>query len=127
MNPNLLLQVPWGATIPAGPQAILIVLSLLVFVLAVWFVATEIRRRGDWVPLYAFIGGGLIVVYEPLGDILVSVLYPIQGQIGWITLFGRKIPLFIGVLYFWYMSVPALYFLRRVEQGLTRASLWRLY
>jgi hypothetical protein len=127
MNPKILDQVPWDAVMPAGPQSILIALSVLLFALSLWYIVIEIRRRGDWVPLYAFLGGGLIIVYEPLGDILVSVLYPIHGQIGWIDMFGRQIPLFIGVLYFWYMSVPALYFLRRVEQGLTKAALWRLY
>jgi hypothetical protein len=127
MNPRILEEVPWDAAMPAGPQAVLIALSILMFALSVWFIVAEIRRRGDWVPLYAFVGGGLVIIYEPLGDILASVLYPIHGQIGWIDLFGRKIPLFIGVLYFWYMSVPAIYFLKRVEEGLTKAALWRLY
>lgn len=124
---TILGLVPWDAPMPAGPQAILIGLSATMFVLGLWFVALECRRRGDWVPAYAFIGGGLIIIYEPLGDILASVLYPVHGQVGWITLFGRQIPLFIGLLYFWYMSVPALYFLRRAEQGMSRASLWRMY
>ncbi|MDB5968397.1 MAG: hypothetical protein JWQ90_847 [Hydrocarboniphaga sp.] len=127
MIPKILELVPWTATMPALPQAILIALSCLMFVLASWFVVAETRRRGDWVPVFAFLGGGLAVGYEPLGDILVSVLYPVHGQIGWIDLFGRQVPLFIGVLYFWYMSVPALYFLKKVEQGLNRATLWKLY
>ena len=127
MTPQILNLVPWDAPMPAGPQTLLIALSCVVFVLALWFVVIETRRRGDWVPVFAFLGGGLIVVYEPLGDILASVYYPERGQVGWIDLFGRQIPLFIGVLYFWYMSVPAIYFLRAVERGLTRAALWRLY
>lgn len=127
MTPKILDQVPWDALMPAGPQNLLIGLSCLVFVLSLGFVIRETRRRRDGVPVFAFIGGGLAIVYEPLGDILASVLYPEHGQIGWIDLFGRKIPLFIGVLYFWYMSVPAIYFVRAVERGLTRAALWRLY
>jgi hypothetical protein len=127
MNPPIFAQIPWDAVMPAGPQAILIALSSVVLVLSLWFVARECRRRKDWIPVYAFIGGGLIIIYEPLGDILASVLYPMPGQIGWIKLFGRQIPLFIGLLYFWYMSVPALYFVRCVEHGLTKARLWRLY
>ena len=112
---------------PAGPQELLTVISVTLWLLAAWFVYTECRRRQDRVPLFAFLGGGLAIVYEPLGDILVSVLYPVHGQVTWINLFGRPIPLFIGVLYFWYMSVPAIYFLRRLEHGLTRAALWRMY
>lgn len=127
MNPKILDQVPWDAVMPAGPQTLLTVLSLIMFVLALWFVVAECKRRGDKMALYAFLGGGLIIVYEPLGDMLASVLYPVHGQIGWIDLFGRKIPLFIGVLYFWYMSVPGIYFVKKVEQGLTKAALWRMY
>ena len=127
MNPKILDLVPWDAVMPAGPQTLLISLSLFVALLALWFVVVEVKRRQDWVPVYAFIGGGLSVVYEPLGDMLVCALYPMHGQIGWIELFGRSIPMFIGVLYFWYMSVPALYFLRRLDQGLTRAGFWANY
>ena len=127
MNPKILELVPWDAVMPSGPQNILIALSVSLFVLALWFVAVEVRRRKDWVPIYAFIGGGLAVFYEPLGDMLVCALYPMHGQVGWINVFGRSIPLFIGVLYFWYMSVPAIYFLRKLDSGLTRAGLWANY
>ncbi len=127
MNPKILELVPWTAVMPATPQLLLIILSCLMLLLSLWFIKRESQRRGDWVPVYALLGAGLAVIYEPLGDILVSVLYPVPGQVGWISLFGRQVPLFIGVLYFWYMSVPALYFLKRLEQGLTRAALWRLY
>ncbi len=127
MNPKILELVPWSAEMPALPQTILIAICCLLFVLALWFVVSETRRRKDWVAVYAFIGGGLAIIYEPLGDMLVSAFYPIRGQVGWIDLFGRQIPLFIGVLYFWYMSIPAIYFLKRLERGLTPAALWKLY
>lgn len=128
MNPEILNQVPWGAVMPSTPQNVLDIAVFIIFLLALWFVAIEVKRRKDWVPVYAMIGGGLSILYEPLGDILVSVLYPLQGQHTWIDLFGRKIPAFIGLDYFWYMSVPAIYFVRRLEQGtLTQASLWRMF
>ena len=127
MNPKILDLVPWDAVMPAGPQNLLLGLSLTLFVAALWFVRVEINRRNDWVPLYAFIGGGLAIFYEPLGDMLVCALYPINGQVGWIDVFGRSIPMFIGLLYFWYMSVPAIFFLRSLERGLTKAVWWRQY
>lgn len=127
MTPQILNEVPWDAAMPSGPQNLLIALSLLVFAAALWFVRVEVKRRGDRVPVYAFIGAGLAVAYEPLGDMLVCALYPLHGQIGWVTLFGRSVPLFIGVLYFWYMSVPGLYFLRQLENGYSKAKFWRDY
>lgn len=127
MNPKIFPQVPWEAIMPPGPQMMLTALSALMLVLSIWFVVKETRRRGDLVPIYAFLGGGLIIIYEPLGDILANVLYPVHGQLTWIDLFGRPIPVFIGLLYFWYMSVPAIYFVKQVEQGLSTPRLWRLY
>jgi hypothetical protein len=127
MNPKILEMVPWDAAMPRVPQEILILLSGAIAALSIWFIVLECKRRKDLVPLFTFLGGGAAIVYEPLGDMLVGALYPVHEQIGWIDLFGRKIPLFIGLLYFWYMSVPAVYVLKRVEQGLKAASLWRLY
>lgn len=40
------------------------------------------------VPAHPFIGGGLIIIYAPLADILASALYPLHRQIGWIILSG---------------------------------------
>ena len=127
MTPKILDLVPWNAQMPQGPQMLLTGLSLLLAALAMWFIVVEVKRRKDFVPVYAFVGAGLAIFYEPLGDMLVCALYPINGQIGWIDVFGRSIPMFIGVLYFWYMSVPSLYFLRQVDRGLTRARFWRDY
>lgn len=127
MTPSIVAQVPWDAVMPALPQSALIALNSAIALLALWFLGAEVRRRRDWIPVYVLLGAGPAVFYEPLGDMLVSVLYPIRGQIGWIDTFGRQIPLFIGVLYFWYMSVPAVFFLRAVERGLNTRKLWLMY
>jgi len=127
MNPEILEIVPWQAPMPSTPQTVLITLTVSVALASIWFIFKETKRRKDWIPVYAFLGAGLSVVYEPLGDMLVSAFYPMEGQIGWIKLFGRQIPLFIGVLYFWYMSVPAIYFLKRLETGISTGVLWRMY
>ncbi|MEQ8515056.1 MAG: hypothetical protein RIC38_05570 [Chromatocurvus sp.] len=127
MMPTIFSEIPWSAEMPATPQLILTVICFLVWILAAWFVRSECRRRGDRLPLYAFIGAGLVIIYEPLGDVLANVLYPVNGQWTWIDLMGRPIPVFIGLLYFWYMSVPGLYFLKRQEEGLTKRELWMLY
>lgn len=127
MLPQLFSQAPWDAVMPAGIQMVFTVISVVLFGLALWFVLKENRRRGDYIALYAFLGGGLISVYEPLGDTLAAVYYPMQGQIVWHEFFGRGTPVFIGVLYFWYMSIPAITFLRQTEKGITRRSLWGEY
>src|SRR5207248_1785158 len=38
--------------------------------------------------------------------------------------FGRHIPLFIGLLYFWYMSVWAMWLLRASSRGVSTREWW---
>lgn len=62
--------------------------------------------------------------YEPLGDHLVHVYYPEREQHTWITSFGLDIPVYIGLLYFWYMPLAAFRMLRQRRTGVTVAGFW---
>src|SRR5438067_111226 len=111
--------VPIHQAMPSGAQTGLIIATGLGFV-AIWLYAiSESRRRRDVVPTLIVIGAGLSVFYEPLGDAMAKVYYTEHGQIAWIHAFGRHIPLFIGLLYFWYMSVWAMWLLRASSRGVS--------
>lgn len=127
MYPKIFDAMLLDVVMPSATHNIMLAFGSINLLLAGWFFIVEIKRRKDWVPLYAFIGGGCIVIAEPLADILFSAFYPVHGAIGYIDLLGRAVPLIIGMNYFWYMALPPIYFLKRLEQGLTTASFWRLY
>ena len=117
--------VPLDAHMPHTTQAVLIVAMAVMACLSAGYALTQARRRGDLVPVFLVIGCGLAVFYEPLGDALVRVFYTEQGQATWIVAFGRHIPAFIGLLYFWYMPLGAytlLYHDRTTR--LTRRGWW---
>lgn len=120
-------SVPLHKLMPAGAQAGLIVLTAL-GAIAIWtYAIAESRRRKDLVPAFIVIGAGLSVFYEPLGDALAKVYYSERGQATWIHAFGRDIPVFIGLLYFWYMSVGAMWLLRASKRGVTAREWWRCW
>jgi hypothetical protein len=116
--------LPLDKLMPSGAQTTLIVLTGLGAV-AIWLYAIrESRRRGDLVPLFIVAGAGLAVFYEPLGDEISKVYYTERGQETWIHAFGRDIPAFIGLLYFWYMSVGAMWLLRASKRGVSAREWW---
>jgi hypothetical protein len=91
-----------------------------VSVLFALFYASVVARRekSPW-PYFVVLGAGLSVIYEPIGDLLGHVAYAEQGQITWIETFGRRIPMLIGFVYFFYFSVPVIWLNTRLEKGLS--------
>jgi hypothetical protein len=120
-------SAPVDKLMPLGTQDVLIALSALGALLIWAYAIRESRRRRDLVPLLVVAGCGLAVFYEPLGDELAKVYYSERGQIPWISAFGRHIPVFIGLLYFWYMSVWSMWLLRASKRGVTARRWWTVW
>ena len=118
-------DIPLNAVMPAGAQLALTVATGLAAI-AVWVYAiAESRRRRDLVPVFVVAGSGLAVWYEALGDSMAKVYYSEHGQWVWVHAFGRDIPAFIGLLYFWYMSLGTLWLLRASQHGVSAREWWR--
>jgi hypothetical protein len=118
---------PLETVMPATAQAVMLALTALGALGSLFLAWREVRRRGDWVPVYVLLGAALAIVYEPLGDMLGLAYYPEVGQIAWIDTFGRKTPLFVALIYFSYFPPFIFWFLRAVEAGITRATWWKLW
>ncbi|MHB8694711.1 MAG: hypothetical protein ACYDHH_26040 [Solirubrobacteraceae bacterium] len=116
--------VPVRGVMPHDAQTVLIVAMTAIAALMWIYAIRESRRRRDLVPLLIVIGCGLAVFYEPVGDALVKVFYTERGQVTWIHAFGRDIPAFIGILYFWYMPAGAMWLLRASERGVSAKAWW---
>jgi hypothetical protein len=112
---------------PAGLQRGLIaVLAVAAAVAVVAVVRTALRERRA-VPVLVLIGTLLCVIYEPIGDRMVLAYYPEQGQITWVTLFDRGIPLFIGLMYLAYIPPFFLVFESLRRRGFTVRTWWGLW
>jgi hypothetical protein len=116
--------IPLQKVMPATTQTALLVAMTVVAAAFFAYAIFESRRRRDLVPVFIMVGASLAVFYEPVGDALVKVYYAERGQETWIHAFGRDIPAFIGILYFWYMSVGALWLLRASKSGVTAGQWW---
>jgi hypothetical protein len=117
-------MVPVDKLMPSGAQTVFIAASAVGFVLIWSYAIRESLRRRDWIPVLVVAGCGIAIFYEPLGDMMAKVYYTERGQISWIHAFGRHIPVFIGLLYFWYMSVGAMWLLRAKRTGVTARQWW---
>jgi hypothetical protein len=116
--------VPSDVPMPESGQTILLVLMSLLALTSIAYAVLESRRRGDLFLVFLVVGASLSIPYEALGDDLVHVYYTELGQVTWIHTFGRDIPAFIGILYFWYLPFGAYALLRRARTGVPRRTFW---
>jgi hypothetical protein len=114
----------WAA--PLGQQIGFLRLATVLAVLSGLYAVWLARRERDAYPLFVFLGAGLAVIYEPLGDILTKVAYPPLAQDSLITSFGRPIPLWMAPNYFFFFCVPVLLLLQFVVHRDVSARKWFL-
>src|SRR5581483_8579225 len=112
---------------PAGLQRGLIAVLAVAAGLAVVALVRSALRERSAVPLLVLLGTLLCVVYEPVGDRMVLAYYPERGQVTWVTLFGRGIPVFIGLMYLAYIGPLVLVFEHLRRRGFTARSWWALW
>ena len=112
---------------PGTAQDVLLVTMSLAAVAAVAFSVRECRRRSDLIPAFVLLGAAIAIAYEPLGDFLVLAFYPVHHSIGWVSMLGHKVPLFIEILYLWYFVPFVLLFMRLAERGFTARRWWTLW
>jgi hypothetical protein len=120
-------EPPRQVVMPEDLQAgLLVVLGAVAAVAVVVQVRTALRRS-DPVPVLVLLGALLCVAYEPIGDMMVLAYYPEDGQVTWVSLFGRDIPLFIGLMYLCYIGPFVLLFDHLHRRGLTARIWWSLW
>ena len=120
------LNIPRSTPMPQMVQTVQIILMAVLAAVVIAYLVSLAWRTRDPVPVYLLIGGALAIAYEPLGDSLVLAYYPEVHQETWVSLFGRDIPAFTGLLYFWYMCPFVILFGRIADRGFTVQRWWAL-
>ena len=118
---------PHQAVMPHTAQDVFLVTMSLAAAVAVAFSIRECRRRKDLVPALLLAGAAIAILYEPLGDFLVLAYYPVHHSVGLVSMLGHKVPLFIEILYFWYLCPFVLVFMRMAQRGFTAKRWWALW
>lgn len=124
------------ATIPSPPTGLHMPhVAELVFtiggavpLLATLFLAVRHLQTGRG-PLLAFclVGGLTASLFEPFVDVMGLVYLTENGSIGTFTLLGRTMPLFVPVIYPWYIGGFAYLTCRRLARGVTVRSVFALW
>ena len=78
------IPVPFEVPMPQTAQTVLIIAMTVMALISLSYAIYASVRRRDLVHIWLFIGAGLAIPYEALGDNLVHVYYTEQGQIGWV-------------------------------------------
>jgi len=106
-----------------GILAVACTLAVASLIYALWFSSHERSKY----PIFIFLGAGLSVLYEPMGDVFTKVAYPPLEQISLFTSFGRPTPLWLLPNYFFFFCVPVLLFIQFVLQKFTIKRMWVAY
>ncbi len=117
---------PTDMTMPWGAQALFTIGQFIPFIVFTIIAFRLWRREGTLIPILCMIGGGFAMFMEPVVDVLGLVWFPREGQWRLFEVFGRPIPLFI-VVYFWYVGGQAFLSWRKFERGVTAHDIWRMY
>ena len=99
----------------------------LAFVVAVVYAGREaFFERRLW-PVFLLLAACVAVVYEPIVNVLGLCTYPEIGQLTWIDALGRRIPVYIGLVYVVYWSAPVLWLMNRIRAGINSRQWWAIY
>jgi hypothetical protein len=111
----------------SGHELVANVLFGVVGLLALAYCIHLARAERKRYPLFVFLGAGLAVFYEPINNVLGHCTYPEISQVTWLETFGRRIPTYIGPVYFFYFSAPVLWLMGRIRAGVSVRQWWRYY
>jgi hypothetical protein len=77
--------------------------------------------------LLVLLGGGLSVLFEPLGDRMGFIWHASIGQWTLFTMYGHSVPVWMLGAYYWYCGGQTLFVVQRIRRGASSQELWRLY
>ena len=99
----------------------------LVALVAVIYAVHVARQEKTRYPYFLLVGAGLATAWEAFADVYGQCIFPEIDQITWVELIGRKIPLYMGFCYIFYVTAPVLWLIRRLQAGITVAQWWKYY
>jgi hypothetical protein len=77
--------------------------------------------------LLVLLGGGLGVLFEPLGDRLGFIWHASVGQWTLLHMYGHYVPVWMLGAYYWYCGGQTLFVVQRIRLGASAREIWRLY
>lgn len=80
-------------------------------------------RTGRPVMLLLFIGGGAMMIFEPMVDTVGACWFPRNSWVGF-EAWGRPLPVWLCLAYFFYFGIASALIWQGLKKGMTRAQIW---
>lgn len=121
--------IPYPPVDLAGDAHVDAVVTLVIgtlFACALGYALYSLVRTGRPVVLLMLIGGGCMMLMEPMVDTTAGVWFASSSRMflhGW----GRSIPLWVCLTYFVYFGVGSAILWQLMEKGITARQIWMIY
>jgi hypothetical protein len=100
------------------------VVATILAVLSAIYAIHVAQREADAYPLFIFLGAGLAIALEPVGDIFTQVVYPHLEQVSLFSAWGRSMPLWMLPNYLFFFCAPVLWLMRNTIRRDVSATKW---
>lgn len=91
--------------------------------LALIYSLVQWARTGRPVMLMLFIGGGAMMLFEPMVDTVGACWFPRNSWVGF-EAWGRPLPVWLCLAYFFYFGIASALVWQGLKRGMTRAQIW---
>lgn len=121
--------IPYPPTDLAGDphvDGIVVLVMGALFLCALGYALFSLARTRSPVVLLMFIGGGCMMLMEPLVDTTAGVWFAESSRMflhGW----GRAIPLWVCLTYFVYFGVGSAVLWQMMQRGVSARTIWTIY
>jgi hypothetical protein len=123
---SLLPPPPLAAVVSYGVELNVTVLFAAIALAALVYAVIDWRRSGKPSFLLMFIAGGAMFIVEPMIDTVGGCWFPANSFVAF-TAYGRPMPVWLCLTYFFYFGIGVGVVWRGMNRGLSRAQLWSFY
>jgi hypothetical protein len=86
----------------------------------------SLTRRSP-LALFLYVGAGVTIFIEPFPDVLGKAVFAEVNRIPWTGGLGRQIPMYVGLIYLFYLTPVYVLLLDAFERGLAASRLLAIY
>jgi hypothetical protein len=123
---NLLPSPPFSAAVSYQAELTVTMLFAAIALAALVYSLVDWRRSGKPSFLLMFVAGGAMFIVEPMIDTVGGCWFPANSFVTF-TAYGRPMPVWLCLTYFFYFGIGVGVVWRMMNRGLSRVQLWSFY
>lgn len=120
-------QPPTGLQMPETAELVFTIFGVIPLIALLVVAARHIVSGQGPLLLFCMLGGATASLFEPFVDVMGLVYLTEDGSIGTFELLGRTMPLFVPLMYPWYIGGLAYLTCRQFEKGITTRGVFALW